>query len=219
MIGQSSVRLTRRCGAASKSPATSHAPRSIWASAVGQAWGGGCCKGTFVIFRKALNGAGSISLPATTTGSTVAATTVVAGNLPAISVSGIKVTQQMVMHPGVKVWHDRSAYTWTKVPAYLNGADFVQQPHKSIPKNSRITVKTDKAVTLYVASEPGGRSCGFERLTKLMGFTKMPEKLSWGGGCCKGDMAIYAKKINPGSTTLPPTSTNQCVGSIFFKTP
>eukprot|EP01047_Picozoa_sp_COSAG01_P096414 COSAG01_NODE_26917_length_699_cov_1.290000_1_plen_140_part_10 len=71
--------------------------------------------------------------------------------------------------------------------------------------------------TLYVASEPGGRSCGFERLTGL-GFKKLPDQLAWGGGCCKGVMSIYTMKVKGGGAyTLPKTTTGQCVGSIFFK--
>merc|ERR1711981_961728 len=92
-----------------------------------------------VLFKKETL-ADTVTLPKTTTGQTVGCITVIEGLLPAVSVTGVKVTQQLEMKVGGKVWHDRSDYKWTQVPSEMLGGDYVQQPHKSIRKGTKISI-------------------------------------------------------------------------------
>ena len=131
-----------------------------------------------------------------------------------VLVQGIVVKEQMPMKVGAKVWHDRN-YVFTSIPSYLQGADFLQQPHKSVRKGSRISVRVNGDATIFVIVENGGRDGGMVQRLPRMGWKLRPGVLHISGYWLADQIKIYSLDVGSSSVvTLPPTTTGQTVMCI-----
>ena len=114
---------------------------------------------------------------------------------------------------GGKVWKDRD-YKFGNLPHFLVGAHYFQTPVR-VNRDVVLTIDVYGPAIIYVSSEGGSRSGGFESTLPNDGWVRQDGVVST--GCCSLSNLWKKRLANGGlnTITLPAISTNEMVGSIL----
>ena len=126
---------------------------------------------------------------------------------------------------GATIWKDRD-YTINTIPDELVGTILFQVPHKAIGNGTIISIITHQPCDLYIVhvDEADGRDGGFETNLPNNGWTPITlvEDIEW--SLDNGDLKSMSKVVMKTVTdtgiqksTLPATTTNELVHSIFVR--
>ncbi|CAJ1341534.1 unnamed protein product [Effrenium voratum] len=116
---------------------------------------------------------------------------------------------------GIKVWDDRD-YVLKDFDASgdMSGATYYRLAyHKSNWKDAVLTLKGVEGATVFLCSEPGGRTCGWESSLPNAGFQAVGTLVKWS----LADFTCWKKTITTASYALPKISTDQCVQMLAVK--
>jgi len=132
----------------------------------------------------------------------------------AVSVSGIS-TIEGVTANGAHIWKDRT-YVFSGLPSFMVGAQLFKGPVKDIPQGTVISIDVTAPATIYVSFEnfyhsSSSRDGGFPSSLPGAGFSNTGAAWTWDSS---GNMPVWSKSVEAGTTTLPATTGRQTVMSI-----